>query len=93
MITVESTVKVAKDVIFQDLEGEAVLLNMQTEFYFGLDPMGTKIWHLLAENGKVKTVAAKLLDEYDITEDQLQSHLSDFLERLRSNGLIEVCKD
>ena len=92
MITVESTVKVAKDVIFQDLEGKAVLLNLQTEFYFGLDPMGTKIWQLLSEHGKVKTVATMLLEEYDVTEVQLRSHLLDFIEKLHSKGLVEVCE-
>ncbi len=84
------TVKVAKDVIFQELEGEAVLLNMQTGIYFGLNPVGTRIWQLLLEYGDVKTVATTLLDEYDIAEEQLLTHLFDFIKNLKSKGLVEV---
>jgi hemerythrin-like domain-containing protein len=84
------TVKVAKDVIFQELEGEAVLLNMRTGIYFGLNGVGTRIWHLLSEHGEVKTVTTMLLDEYNISEDQLRNHLSDFIEKLQSKGLVEI---
>jgi hemerythrin-like domain-containing protein len=84
------TVKVAKDVIFQELEGEAVLLNMRTGIYFGLNGVGTRIWHLLSEHGEVKTVTTMLLDEYNVSEDQLQNHLSDFIEQLKLKGLVEI---
>lgn len=90
MLTLDSTVKLANDVIFQDLDGEAVLLNMQTEIYFGLDAMGTRIWHLLQKHGVVRPVARLLLDEYDIGEDQLQNYLLEFIEKLQSKGLVEI---
>jgi hypothetical protein len=84
------TVKVAKDVIFQELEGEAVLLNMRTGIYFGLNPVGMRIWQLLSKHGEVETVATMLLDEYNVSEDQLRNHLSDFIKKLQSKGLVEV---
>jgi hemerythrin-like domain-containing protein len=84
------TVKVAKDVIFQELEGEAILLNMRTGIYFGLNPVGMRIWRLLSEHGEVNRVTTMLLDEYNVSEDQLRNHLSDFIEKLKSKGLIEV---
>ena len=90
MLTLDSTVKLANDVIFQDLDGEAVLLNMQTEIYFGLDAVGTRIWHLLQQHGVVRLVVQPLLDQYDIGEDQLQKHLLEFIEKLQSKGLVEV---
>lgn len=84
------TVKIAKDTIFQELEGEAVLLNMQTGIYFGLNSMGSRIWQLLSEHSDVQTVGSILLGEFDIREKQLQNHLSKFIETLKSKGLIEV---
>ena len=84
------TIKIAEDVVFQELDGEAVLLNMRTGIYFGLNPMGTRIWQLLSEHGEVKTVTTMLLDEYNVSEDQLRNHLSDFIEQLQSKGLVEV---
>ena len=86
------TVKAAKDVVFRELEGEAILLNLRTGIYFGLNAMGTRIWQLLSEHEKVDPVATMLLDEYDITEEQLRGHLFEFVGKLKSKGLVDVCE-
>jgi hypothetical protein len=90
MTTLDSIVKVADGVIFQELDGEAVLLNMQTEVYFGLNAMGMRIWELLKSQGEIRKVTESLLNEYDIGADDLQQHLLEFIERLRSKGLISI---
>lgn len=90
MVTLDCLVTVSDDVIFQELDGEAVLLNMQSESYFGLDSVGTRIWELLKAHGLVRTAAQKLLDEYDIGKDELQQHLLEFVEKLHAKGLITI---
>lgn len=90
MVTLDCLVKVSEDVLFQELDGEAVLLSMQSESYFGLDPVGTRIWELLRMHGLVGTVADKLLTEYDIGKEDLQQHLLEFVEKLHSKGLISI---
>lgn len=90
MVTLDCFVKVSEDVLFQELDGEAVLLSMQSESYFGLDPVGTRIWELLKIYGLVGTVAEKLLDEYDIEKENLQDHLLEFVEKLHSKGLVTI---
>jgi hypothetical protein len=44
-------VRICDDVVFHDLQGELVLLNLKTGVYFGLDSVGTRIWHLIREHG------------------------------------------
>jgi Coenzyme PQQ synthesis protein D (PqqD) len=90
MTTLDSTVKVADDVICQEMDDEAVLLNMRTEIYFGLNAMGTRIWALLKSDAQIRTVAQALLDEYDIGADDVQRNLLDFVEQLHSKGLITI---
>jgi len=90
MISVDSSVKLADDVIFQELDGEAVLLDMRTEVYFGLNAMGVRIWELLKSHGKINKVKQCLLDEYEIGADEIQPHLMEFIERLYSKGLLSV---
>lgn len=90
MVTRESIVEVAADVIFQELDGEAVLLNMQSEIYFGLDSMGTRIWQLLKEHGTLETVGRILMEEYDVAENELQRELLEFVDKLHSKGLVKV---
>jgi hypothetical protein len=87
-----SRVRIPKDVVFRDLEGEIVILNLKTGVYFGLDPVGTRIWHLLQEHGALPKVLDSLLNEYDATHAQCASDLFDFVARLRENELIEVSR-
>ena len=44
-------VEISPEALFQELDGETVLLNLQSERYYGLDDVGTRMWQLLAENG------------------------------------------
>jgi len=90
MLTLESNVKIADDVIFQEVDGEAVLLNMRTEIYFGLDSLGARIWGLVQSHGRIGTVVRMLTEEYDIGEDRLGEEICEFIEKLRSKGLVEV---
>ena len=45
--TLHSRVSVNDDVLFQELDGEGVLLNLKTGVYFGLDSVGARVWQLL----------------------------------------------
>jgi len=62
--TLPSQVQIPTEVLFQELEGESVLLNLQSERYYGLDDIGTRLWQLLAENGDVAAACEQLLKEY-----------------------------
>jgi hypothetical protein len=90
MITADSVVKLSSDVIVQELDGEAVLLNMSSEVYFGLDKIGTRIWTLLGTHGGLKTVAQALLNEFEVNEQELSTHLLIFVEKLHAKGLVTV---
>ena len=44
-----SRVEVSPSVIYRDVSGEVVLLNLQSGVYYGLDPVGSRMWQLLME--------------------------------------------
>lgn len=83
-------VKISDQVLFQEIEGESVLLNLDNEQYFGLDEVGTRIWHLLSENGETRKTLNLLLDEYKVDKAKLENDLSDLIEDLRDQGLVMV---
>jgi hypothetical protein len=89
-ITLESTISVPEDVLFREVEGEAVLLNTASGKYFGLDEVGTRMWTLLAEHGQVEPAYRALLEEYDVAPEQLQQDLLDLVGKLVAHGLIRV---
>ena len=83
-------IHLSSEVLFRELQGEAVLLDLRSQHYFGLDEVGTRIWQLLAEHGRAELVLKKLLQEFDVDEASLTVDLAEFLTRLESAGLISV---
>ncbi len=78
--------------MFHDLQGELVLLNLKTGVYFGLDSVGTRIWHLLREHGSLQKVRDSLVEEYEVIEARCEHDLLNLVSLLRENGLLEVCQ-
>ena len=90
MVTLLSRIKIPEDVLFHELSGEAVLLNLASGKYYGLDEVGTRIWLLLSEHKSLENAYQLLLKEYDVEEDRLRTDLFNLVEDLARNGLIEV---
>jgi hypothetical protein len=76
------------DALYQLLAGEAVLLNVKSEQYFGLDEIGTRVWEVLVDDGKVETIVATLLAEYDVEEAVLRQDVDLLLADLVQAKLI-----
>jgi hypothetical protein len=83
-------VVVAPDVMFRVVGDESVLLNLKTEFYLGLDEMGTRVWAALTGSPSVQDAYRTLLDEYEVDADQLRRDLDDLIGKLLENHLIEL---
>jgi hypothetical protein len=88
--TSSSRVKISGDVLFQELQGDAVLLDMKTGVYFGLDRVGTRIWQLLAEISLISDVVDKMVEEFDVPTQRCSSDVLDLVERLREQGLLAI---
>ncbi len=84
-------VKFADSVFAQEVDGEMVLLDMNSENYFGLDEVGSSIWQAIeAEEGMLERVLEVLLEEYDVEESVLKHDLLVFVDKLAESGLVEV---
>ena len=80
--------KVCPEVMFQELGGEMVLLDLASESYFGLDEVGARIWALLNEHGELQTVFEAMLAEYDVEPRELEKDLLELVGRLLEAGLV-----
>ena len=79
------------DTVFaQEVDGEMVLLDMESENYFGLDEVGTAIWQAMQEKETLQEVFEVLLEQYEVEAEVLEKDLSDFVEKLLESGLVEV---
>jgi len=72
----------------QDLDGEAVLLNLDNGQYYGLDEVGYCMYQLLVTSGSFDAAYEALIQEYDIDPQQLRSDLQKLMDELMVNGLV-----
>jgi hypothetical protein len=81
------------DVLLQDLEGEAVLLNLRNGQYYGMDENSYHMYKALTSSSSVQAAYEALLQEYEIEPSQLKLDLDKFLVRLLENGLLIYAND
>jgi Coenzyme PQQ synthesis protein D (PqqD) len=84
-------VRLPDDVLVSDLEGESVILNLNSQRYYGLDKVGTRFLTLLSTSESIEQAFEKLLVEYDVEADALRVDLADLLTQLNECGLVEIC--
>jgi hypothetical protein len=89
-ISFPDRVEVPKDVLARLLEKEIVLLNLETECYYGLDETDTRMWQVVTVAPSIENAFAELLSEFDVEAELLRQHLSDLLGRLADLGLLRV---
>jgi hypothetical protein len=85
-----SVVVCADENLSCDLQGEAVVLSLQSGTYFGLNPLGARIWELIQKPARVSFVLEELLKEYAVDAIQCEADLLSFLKLLQTHELITV---
>jgi hypothetical protein len=89
-ISLENTFILNKEAVFRDLHGEAVILDLGSGTYFGLNPVGTRIWQLIERHGRLQAVLDELCREYDATPAELERDLLELVARLADVRLVEA---
>lgn len=77
-------------VLVRVLDRESVLLNLETEQYFGLDETGTRMWQLVTSSANIDAAFQELLAEFDVEPELLRSNLLELMSRLVDSGLLQV---
>ena len=90
MISNNTQVKASNDQVSCELDEEAAILDMKTGVYYGLDPVGARIWELIQQPQTVAEVVAQLLDEYDVDAEQCTQDVIMLLSQLHERELIEI---
>jgi hypothetical protein len=89
-LTPNSTIVVNKDVVSCDLVDEVAILNLKTGIYYGLDPVGARIWNLIQQPREIKEIIQTLLNEYEVEENRCQDDLIELIEQLSEKKLIKI---
>jgi hypothetical protein len=90
MLGFSERVVVPQHVLVRHLDGESVLLNLETEKYFGLDGTGTRMWELATHSPSIEAAYERLTEEFEVEPNVLRNHLAELLGQLVDNGLLTV---
>lgn len=87
-MNLETTFVIPSHVIARTVGGETVILDLESGTYFGLDPIGARIWQLI-ENGKSLAEACDaMIGEYDVSREVLERDALTLAADLVGNKLV-----
>jgi hypothetical protein len=89
-ISFSNRVTVPDDVLISNLQQESVILNLNSERYFGLDDVGTRMLTVLSSSHSIESAYELLLKEYDVDAQSLRHDLTSLIENLLQQGLITI---
>ena len=83
-------VNIPPEVMARTVGDETVILDLASGTYFGLDPVGARMWDLMGEGMTLAEVCDRMLEEYAVSRDQLEGDTLRLGEELQRQGLIQV---
>lgn len=87
-LTSETIIQRKSDLLFNEIDGEVVMLSIENSEYFGMDRIGTHIWNLIETPISFKSLIDKLKKHYEVEEEQCIRDTSLFLNKLLEKDLI-----
>ena len=89
-ISFSDRVTVPDEILISNLQDESVILNLNSERYFGLDDVGTRMFSVLSESSSIEAAYQRLLAEYDVDAQLLRQDLTSLIESLLQQGLVMI---
>ncbi len=89
-LSVHSIVVASPNQVSCPLGEEAAILSLSNTIYYGLNPLGTRVWSLLQKPRSIGDLRDALVDEYDVEVERCERDLLELLEKMSAEGLIEV---
>ncbi|MEM7011500.1 MAG: lasso peptide biosynthesis PqqD family chaperone [Verrucomicrobiota bacterium] len=89
-ITANDSVHRREDLLTSSIDEDTVLLSLETNNFYGINEVGSRIWELLESPIAVTNLCRQLLDEFEVSEELCREHVLLFLNSLAKDGLVEA---
>ena len=90
MVALNQWFKIPEGVVFTLMDQDAILLNTLTGKYYGLDDIGARLWNLIAGGSSAEQACQVLLQEYEVSEEQLSQDILELIDQLVKNDLLAI---
>ena len=78
----------SEDIVESPVGDETIILHLKNGIYFGLDPMGTRIWTLLKQGMGPLEICERLSTEYSIARETIETDVREFMDNLQANDIL-----
>jgi hypothetical protein len=86
----DTRVAAARDQVSVEVEGEAVILSLADGVYYGLDPVGARVWQLMEQPRTVAELRDAVVAEWEVDAPTAERDLLALLADLAGRGLVEI---
>lgn len=86
---IDTKYTISSNSLYQELDGEAVILNTKSGQYYSLNEVGTRIWELLSEGLSKDEIVSAITEEYEVSPEQAVRDVSELIKDLITSGLVE----
>jgi len=87
-ITLEMRIGQSPELVASNIDGQIALLSINNGAYYGMDPIASRIWELIAQPRSGQEVCEQLLLEYKVSAEDCRQQVLDFLQKLSEADLL-----
>jgi len=89
-LRLDTRLKRSSEPLQAGLDDEVVMMSVEKGKYYGLDPVGARIWGLLENPILVSELIERLVEEYEVEQQTCESETLEFLTSLLEEDLVEL---
>lgn len=89
-VSLDDRLTVGPDVVMKQIASEAVVLDLASGLYFGLDETSSRLWSLIVQHGSLRAAYESMLAEFDVDADRLAADVLAFASQLTDAGLAAI---
>lgn len=92
-VTESTTVVATDEQLSTTIDGEAVILQLESGRYYGFNEVASRIWELVQEPRTIGEVRDEVLSTYDVSSDRCTQDVRSILSEMAAADLIEIDPD
>ena len=90
-VSLQSIIRIPESTLFSETGAESVLLNKETEIYFGLCESGSAIWKIIEKSDTLASALDSMCDTFTGTDKaSLERDLMELGTQLHEYGLVDI---
>lgn len=81
------------ELVAVDMDGDTVMMDVESGHYFGLDAVGSLVWHSLEQPASIQSIAVRVREEFEASEDDdVEGDMLAFFGELLADGLVVIAR-